>query len=183
MFQTLPGVGPALSRRFADDMELESLEELEAALHDPEVKIEGIGSRRRAILTMFLAERLGRRLPRQREKVAEPPVKLLLQVDAMYRERAKKGLLRKIAPKRFNSAGQAWLPIMHARHADWHFTALFSNTQRAHELDKTGNWVVIYSHLEDHGEGRSTVVTETRGENAGKRVVRGREEECTRLYD
>ena len=32
--------------------------------------------------------------------------------------------------------GEAWLPILHADRGKWHFTALFSNTARAHELDK-----------------------------------------------
>jgi hypothetical protein len=181
LFRTLPGVGPALARRFADEMDLESLEELEAALHDPGVKINGIGSRRRTILTTLLAERLGRPLRRaMRENEAKPPVDLLLKVDAMYRERAEKGMLRRIAPKRFNPSGEAWLPIMHARHDDWHFTALYSNTQRAHELGKTRDWVVVYHHREGYGEGRSTIVTETRDRLAGKRVVRGREKECAR---
>jgi hypothetical protein len=42
--------------------------------------------------------------------------------------------LRKIVPKRFNPRGEAWLPVLHTRRGDWHFTFLFSNTQRAHEL-------------------------------------------------
>jgi hypothetical protein len=102
---------------------------------------------------------------------------LLLQVDRMYRERAAAGLLRKIAPRRFNPGGEAWLPIMHASHDDWRFTVLFSNTRLAHELGKTTDWVVIYHQKEGQPEGRSTVVTATRGPNAGRRTVRGREEE------
>ena len=125
-----------------------------------------------------LAERLGRPVI-DREPSAEdlPPVSLLLEVDRMYREKAAAGQLRMIAPKRFNPKGIAWLPILHARHDDWHFTALFSNTKTAHQLDKTEDWVVIYFHREGQSEGRSTVVTESRGPMAGKRVVRGREGE------
>ncbi|MFZ2102169.1 MAG: helix-hairpin-helix domain-containing protein [Oricola sp.] len=179
LFQTLPGVGPELAKRFAEDMDLETLEELETALHDPDVKIEGIGPRRRAILTALIAERLGHPLRRaMREDAPRPPVELLLKVDALYRERAAKGDLRRIAPKRFNPAGEAWLPILHVRHDDWHFTVLYSNTQRAHELGKTGDWVVIYHHRDGSAEARSTVVTETHGPLTGKRVVRGRETEC-----
>jgi hypothetical protein len=179
LFQTLPGVGPELAKRFAEEMDLETLEELEAALHDPQVKIAGIGTRRRAILTALIAERLGHPLRRaMREEAPLPPVQLLLEVDALYRDRAAKDQLRKIAPKRFNPAGEAWLPIMHARHDDWHFTVLFSNTQRAHDLGKTDDWVVIYHHRDGSAEARSTVVTETHGALAGKRVVRGREAEC-----
>ncbi len=55
--------------------------------------------------------------------------------------------------------------------------ALFSNTARAHELGRTGDWVVLF--YERNGDsGQCTVVTETRGPLAGRRVVRGRESEC-----
>ena len=111
-----------------------------------------------------------------------PPVAMLLEVDGMYRERAKAGKLRLIAPKRMNPEGMAWLPVMHARHDDWHFTALFSNTPLAHQLGRTGDWVVIYFHEGDGLEGRSTVVTETQGRLEGRRVVRGREAECAQHY-
>ena len=86
--------------------------------------------------------------------------------------------LRTIAPKRFNPSGEAWLPVLHAQRGEWHFTALYSNTARAHELGRTRDWVVIYYYDGDHVEGQCTVVTESRGALAGKRVVRGREEEC-----
>ena len=182
LFRTLPGIGPALAQRLADELELESLEDLEAALHDPGVKISGIGPRRRAILTALLAERLGRPVGLGTlESRTRPPVDLLLKVDAIYREHAERNLLRKIAPKRFNPSGEAWLPILHARHDDWHFTALYSNTQRAHQLGKTRDWVVVYHHIDGETEGQSTIVTETHGQLAGKRIVRGREEECARL--
>jgi len=102
---------------------------------------------------------------------------MLLEVDQMYREKAAAGALRKIAPKRFNPKGEAWLPVLHARHDNWHFTAFFSNTRLAHELAKTSDWVVIYFQADGQPEGRCTVVTETRGPSAGMRVVRGREDE------
>ena len=63
---------------------------------------------------------------------------------------------------------------MHTKRGDWHFTALFSNTARAHELGRTNDWVVIYYYDEDHREGQNTVVTETHGPRRGERVVRGR---------
>ena len=88
------------------------------------------------------------------------------------------GTLRTIAPKRFNPEGAAWLPILHTQRGEWHFTALYSNTARAHELGRTRDWVVIYFYDDHHVEGQHTVVTETRGALAGRRVVRGREAEC-----
>jgi putative hydrolase len=86
--------------------------------------------------------------------------------------------LPKIAPRRFNPSGEAWLPILHTERGEWHFTALFSNTARAHELGRNRDWVVIYFHEDSGPEGQRTVVTETRGPAAGQRVVRGREAEC-----
>ncbi len=107
-----------------------------------------------------------------------PAVALLLDVDAEYRRRAAAGDLPRIAPRRFNPEGKAWLPILHTRRGDWHLTALFSNTARAHDLGRTRDWVVLYFYDGEHREHQCTVVTETRGELAGMRVVRGREGEC-----
>lgn len=111
-----------------------------------------------------------------------PSVDLLLEVDRDYREKAKAGTLRRIVPRRMNPEGKAWLPVLHARYGDWHFTALFSNTERAHELERTYDWVVIHFFDPDGEQGRATVVTERRGALAGRRVVRGREPECARHY-
>jgi putative hydrolase len=125
---------------------------------------------------------------RQRERESEgkkserePGIETLLDVDREYREKADAGSLRKIAPKRFNPDGEAWLPILHTDRGEWAFTALYSNTKRAHDLDKVKDWVVLYFEREG-AESQRTVVTETRGELEGKRVVRGRESECTDYY-
>jgi hypothetical protein len=56
---------------------------------------------------------------------------------------------------------------------------MFSNTATAHRLDRTADWVVVY-YERDGDEGQCTVVTETRGPLAGRRVVRGRESESGR---
>jgi DNA polymerase (family X) len=111
-----------------------------------------------------------------------PAVDLLLDVDLEYRHRVYRGDLRRIAPRRFNPTGRAWLPILHTEREGWHFTALFSNTSTAHELEKTRDWVVIYFDR-DGDEDQVTVVTEYRGPLAGRRVVRGREAECRDWYD
>jgi hypothetical protein len=57
---------------------------------------------------------------------------------------------------------------------------MFSNTDRAHELGRVRDWVVIYYERDGH-EGQCTVVTEFRGAMTGKRVVRGREDEVASL--
>jgi hypothetical protein len=111
-----------------------------------------------------------------------PGVGILLDVDREYREKARAGSLRRIAPRRLNPEGKAWLPVLHTRFGAWHFTALFSNTERAHELHRVYDWVVIYFSDPDGDEGQATVVTERRGALTGERVVRGREPECARYY-
>jgi hypothetical protein len=113
---------------------------------------------------------------------AEPEVALLLDVDAEYRRRAAAGELTRIAPRRMNATGEAWLPVLHTQRARWHFTALYSNTPRAHLLGRTRDWVIIYFFDDGHPERQRTIVTERNGALVGRRVVRGREDECARLY-
>lgn len=60
---------------------------------------------------------------------------------------------------------------------------LFSNTARAHELNATHDWVVIYFEQDGGTEDQYTVVTERPGPLAGKRVVRGREAESRDFYE
>lgn len=183
LFQTIPGVGADLARRIHDALAVDTLEALEAAAHDGRLEsVPGIGPRRAAAIRAALTAMLDR--VRRRPRLAapaqnEPPVALLLEIDREYRDRAARGALPTIAPKRFNPEGASWLPILHAEREGWHFTALFSNTQRAHELGMTRDWVVIYFYDDEHHvEGQRTVVTETRGPLVGQRVVRGREREC-----
>ena len=66
----------------------------------------------------------------------------------------------------------------HTAREGWHFTALFSNTARAHRLGRLADWVVIYFHRESQPEGQRTIVTERAPGGARRRIVRGREAEC-----
>lgn len=111
-----------------------------------------------------------------------PPVKILLDVDREYRDKARAGLLPKIAPRRLNPDRTPWLPVLHTRYGPWEFTALFSNTELAHELHRTYDWVVIFFTDPEGEDGQFTVVTERRGTLTGRRVVRGREPECASAY-
>jgi hypothetical protein len=111
-----------------------------------------------------------------------PSVETLLEIDREYREKARAGLLPRIAPRCFNPDRTPWLPVLHKRDGPWNFTALFSNTERAHEFHRTYDWVVIFFSDADGDEGQVTVVTERRGDLTGSRVVRGREPECARYY-
>jgi hypothetical protein len=103
---------------------------------------------------------------------------MILDVDSEYRERARAADLKFLAPKRFNPKGEAWLPILHSERGLWHFTVLFSNTARAHELGKTADWVIVFYSSDHEVEDQCTVVTQTNGPLKSRRVVRGREQEC-----
>ncbi|HTY06357.1 MAG TPA: helix-hairpin-helix domain-containing protein, partial [Gemmatimonadales bacterium] len=111
---------------------------------------------------------------------APPPVAELLSVDREYRTRAAAGDLVKIAPRKENPDHVAWLPILHTHRLNRDYTALYSNTARAHQLGRTQDWVVLYVDG-DRPALQYTVVTPHRGPLAGMRVVRGREAECLEL--
>ncbi len=185
LFQTVPGIGPKLAQLIHDELGIDTLEELEAAAHDGRLEsVRGISFGRVQIIRGALAGMLVR--PRaifNRDSAHGPGVGLLLAVDLEYREKASRGELPAITPKRFNPEGKAWLPVMHTLSGGWHFTALFSNTPRAHQLLRTQDWVVIYYYNDDHEEGQHTVVTETSGSLKEQRVVRGLEAECLLYYE
>lgn len=184
LFATLPGVGEELARRIHAELGVETLEELEVAAHDGRLaEVPGMGERRVHAIRDSIAAALGpssrrraRRLRAAERPPERPPVGTILAVDAEYRARAAAGKLRKIAPRRFNPSGEAWLPILHETRDGWYFTALFSNTARAHQFGTTHDWVVVFFER-DGTEGQCTVVTEHTGPRAGLRVVRGREQE------
>jgi DNA polymerase (family 10) len=183
----VPGMGPELAKRIHDELHIDSLEALEAAASDGRLEaVAGIGPRRVAAWRAALDRMLGRiRAPREQTASAageEPPVALLLEVDREYRDKALNGQLRLIAPRRFNPHHEASLPVLHSARGPWHFTALYSNTARAHELKRDRDWVVIYFYDGDHTERQRTAVTETRGTLVGRRVIRGREAECRDFY-
>jgi hypothetical protein len=190
VFKQIPGIGDDLARRVVESLGLKTLEELERAAHDGRLgRVEGFGQRRVEMVKIVLAGMLSRSAlkrereitPDQIEQPQKPPVNLLLEVDREYRQKAAAGRLRRIAPKRFNPEGQPWLPVMSTRKSGWDFTAMYSNTSRAHELHKTRDWVVIYYDRNDI-EGQVTVVTGTVGDLGEQRVVRGRERESFRYY-
>ncbi|MCC6873262.1 MAG: DNA-binding protein [Sandaracinaceae bacterium] len=182
LFMTVPGIGEALAERIHGELGVDTLEDLEVAAHDGRLEnVPGVGPRRAEAFRDLLAARLTRSRhrahPQQTMTTGDPPVALLLQLDRRYREAAERGELKTIAPRRFNPAHEAWLPVWHTSEEGWHFTALFSNTALAHRLGKTHDWVVIYWER-DGDERQATVVTEHRGALRGRRVVRGREREC-----
>jgi hypothetical protein len=182
VFADLPGIGEGLANRIHEGLGIDSLEDLEQAAHDGRLAaLPGFGPKRLEAVRDVLAARLSRREgtgPGATAVARRPSVGLLLEEDARYRKAAAAGQLPQIAPRRFNPTGEAWLPILHEDRQGWHFTVMYSNTARAHQLGRTHDWVVIYHQRSGEAlEGRATVVTETRGAQRGERVVRGREHE------
>jgi putative hydrolase len=179
LFRAVPGLGAVLATRIHEALHVDSYEALEIAAHDGRLAdVPGIGPRRAAMIRAGLQALLGRPRPAPPGPRAEPSVSLLLDVDAEYRRRGAAGDLPRIAPRRFNPRGEAWLPVLHTERGPWRFTALFSNTARAHQAGRTRDWVVVYFHSATEPENQRTVVTERHGPLAGRRVVRGREREC-----
>ena len=185
LFQSVPGIGPELARAAHETLHVDTLEALEAAAHDGRLEsVPGVGARRAAAWRASLANMLQRVRPRDQAPAPanRPPVATLLDVDSEYRQKAEAGSLPTIAPKRLNPDNKAWLPVLHTQRDNWHFTALYSNTATAHKFKRTHDWVIVYFYDEHHVEGQHTVVTETRGPLAGRRVVRGREAAGAGLY-
>lgn len=194
LFVTVPGIGEKLAHRIHDELGIETLEELELAAHDGRLAgIPGIGERRVRSVREVLASRLSRSVRRASratpyrrlapdDQPPEPPtVSEILEVDETYRRNAAAGRLRRIAPRRFNPSGEAWLPVLHLDRGERSFQALFSNTALAHRLGRTRDWVVVYCQRDGH-EQQFTIVTESQGPLRGKRVIRGREAECFEFY-
>jgi hypothetical protein len=175
---SVPGIGRVLAERLRRELGIDTLEQLEAAAHDGRLAtIAGFGTKRLAGIKDSLAHRLGRVRASLDSRSNGPSVVELLDVDREYRERAAARELPLIAPRRFNPAAAAWLPVLHTRRGRRRYTALFSNTARAHRAGKTHDWVVLYGDDGSH-EYQHTVMTATRGPLRGDRVVAGRESEC-----
>jgi hypothetical protein len=184
---TVPGIGPRLAARIHEELAIDSLADLQGAAYDGRLaRVEGLGRRRIQMIRESLAGRFRGRAraegPGRAAPAEQPPVSELLDVDREYRSKAEAGRLARIAPRRFNPTGAAWLPVLHTERAGRHYTALYSNTARAHELGATRDWVII-ERDDDGGRGQWTVVTARMGAVAGRRVVRGRERECKALYE
>src|SRR5262245_18746232 len=179
---TVPGIGRRTAERIHDALGIDTLAELEAAAYDGRLAaMPGMGAKRVRAVRESLAGRFRRRSPAPAHRTArsQPSVAELLDIDEEYRRKATADQLLRIAPRRFNPAGEAWLPILHTHRDGRDYTALYSNTARAHELGTTHDWVVIYR---DDDGGQWTVVTALFGDLKGRRIVRGREAECEEHY-
>ncbi len=178
---SVPGIGRVYAERIHRDLGISTVEDLAAAARDGRLALlPRFGGKRLEGVRAWLASRAARY--RRPATVGDaPPVAEILDVDREYRRRAQAGELRQIAPRRLNQRGEAWLPIMHTHRGDREYTALFSNTERAHLLGKTHDWVVVHYDGGDR-EGQHTVITSQRGALKGLRIVAGREDECEAFY-
>lgn len=186
LFTQIPGIGPELAREISTQLDVHTFQELEQAAHDGRLAaVEGFGPKRVEMVRVYLAGLLSRAAQRRTQELeapeVQPAVELLLALDEAYRRQAEAGELPTITPQRFNPEKKAWLPVLEGHAGGWQFSIMYSNTARAHELSKTRDWVVIY-YRRDGREDQLTIVTETGGPLAGKRVVRGREAECREYY-
>lgn len=179
---SVPGIGRRLAERLHTELGIDTLEELEAAACDNRLAdLAGFGDKRITGIRESLATRLGRIRRQVKPTGSEPAVSEILDVDREYRAMADRDVLPRIAPRRFNPQHEAWLPVLHTTRGERHYTVLFSNTEQAHRLDKTHDWVIVYGDG-GRGERQYTVITAQRGPLEGRRIVRGRETECAAFY-
>ncbi len=186
-FTTVAEIGPKLAQRIRETLGIETLFDLQAAAIDGRLsRVEGMGEKRVRAVRESLAGRFGNWQPLVKPREATEVEKSttiaeLLDVDDEYRRLARADKLAKIAPRRFNPGRKAWLPILHTERQGRHYTALFSNTVRAHQLNRTDDWVVIHRD-DDEVDGQWTIITSQYGALRGRRIVRGREDECAQHY-
>ena len=128
-------------------------------------EVPGVGPRIARVIRELLTHHRLPSLAALRERMGpHPSIEELLDVDREYRRYA------------------AARPVLHTHRGPRHYTALYSNTETAHKRNQTRDWVVLYYESPGEPEEQVTVVTETHGRLRGRRVVRGREQECLRYY-
>jgi DNA polymerase (family X) len=176
----LAGVGAGLARRIEERLGVTTIAGLQEADRQGRLDELAMGPQRlqklREALTSHQEESQRIEIP-----ASEPSVAELLAVDQDYREHVQAQRLPAIAPHPFSANNDAWLPLFSMRRNGWRFRAQWSHTAVAHRMKTTRDWVAIrYSN--DAETGQRTVVTETHGDLAGLRVVRGRERECRVHY-
>ena len=194
-FASVPNIGTKLAERIHNELHVESLAELQTAAWDGRLKaMEGFGEKRlRAVRESLAARGRASKNPSQFhaavfengvDLTTEISVSEILDIDDEYAFKSIRQELIRIAPQKNNPTGKAWLPILHTDREDRHYTALFSNSDHAHAMGTTNDWVIIY--LEDHNQrgqqGRWTVISSRFGKLKGKRIVRGREKACEVYY-
>jgi hypothetical protein len=184
-FATLPGIGPQLSHRIYEHLHIETLAELRTAVSDGRLeRVPGLGRKRIEAVRSRLAQR-DVKSPESQEAIREVEedisVDELFDIDREYRQRADEGSLPMVKRTQENPHHDQWLPVLHTDRDGRHYTAMFSNTARAHQLHATRDWVVVYRD-DANAHGRWTIITSQFGKLNGHRIIRGREEDCQAYY-
>jgi helix-hairpin-helix protein len=123
-------------------------------------EVPGVGPRiARVIREVLTHHRLPSRARLHEHEGARPSVEELLDVDREYRAKAPA------------------TPVLQTRRGPRRYTALYSNTERAHRFGRTHDWVLLYVR-EGDDEYQYTVITATRGLMRGHRIVAGHERSC-----
>lgn len=183
-FATLPGIGPQLSHRIHEQLHVETLAELRTAANDGRLQqVAGLGQKRIEAIKASLDYRSADKAMSDQTVDESDAISIdeLLDIDREYRERAEAGSLAKINPSQQNPSHESWLPIMHTDRDGRHYTALFSNTPKAHQQNATHDWVIIFRD-DANAHGRWTIITSQFGNLKGSRIVRGREDACQDYY-
>lgn len=168
---TLPGVGARLVERLRDELQVTTIAELKQAALAGRLARVGVGPKRLAGLMAAAEQRLAAAAQPVED---EPAVADLLWVDALFRATGPDRDVRGSLPP-------AEVPVLERSVAGgWTVRARYASTALAHRLERARDWVTIDFHRGGAVHQRM-VVTETVGDQAGQRVVRGREEECRRL--
>ena len=182
---TVTGIGPGLAKRIHETLGIEKLIDLEAAVYSGRLaQLPEFGKKRLRAIQESLARRFNRNEKRRFIPPAyhhAPRVDEILDIDKEYRRKAREGKLSLISPKYFNPEQKPWLPVLHTQRENRHYTALFSNTVRAHELGMTHDWVVIHQDGQN-GNGQWTVITSLFGQLKGRRIIPEHEAECQNFY-
>jgi hypothetical protein len=123
-------------------------------------EVPGVGPRiARVIRELLTHHRLPSPAAFREQEVVSPSIEELLDVDREYREKAPA------------------IRVLHTRRGPRRYTALYSNTERAHRFGRTHDWVLLYVR-EGDDEYQYTVITATRGLMRGHRIVAGHERAC-----
>ncbi len=184
LLTTLPTVGPRLAERIRGSLGMTSLEALFQAAYDGRLRrIAGLGHKRVQAIRESLAVRLKQTAPRRRQAMLqdEPRVAELLDIDREYQSQSRRGRLLTAAPRKFNPAHAALLPVLRTERRGRRFCAHYTNTATSHHLGRLHDWVVIYC-TDKQAFGQWTVITARYGPFRGQRIVRGRERECAQHY-
>jgi hypothetical protein len=176
---SLPGVGVRLAERLQTRLGVSTVEELEQAARAGQLDALDLKPSQLRVLSRALEDRMQAR--RATTPLAgEPSVALLLEVDVAFREEAEQQEESRLHPRPFDPEQGLWPPTYRTFREGWRFRVQFSRSALAWRLRQTRDQVVVSF---DNGttSGQRTIVTETRGDLEGQRVVRGRERECRLL--